>query len=71
MAECEGAMPESTIQSDLAPARMRIVRELTLDDARDLLDWLEAHGIVPAEVVIQASGLFAIVWPADGSNSSS
>ena len=47
----EGAMPETTLQPESIPLNQaRIAQGLTIESARDLLDWLEAHGIEKADI---------------------
>ena len=60
-----GRMQETAIQTDVVlQARVQIRHELTLDAARDLLDWLEAHDIEQPEIEAEESGLFTIAWTA-------
>jgi hypothetical protein len=40
---------------------MNVAHGLTIENARDLLDWLEAHGIDNATVEIDASDRVAIL----------
>jgi hypothetical protein len=55
-------MPETILQADVIPfAQRRIAQELTIESARDCLDWLEAHGVDQAEVEIDPAGRVAIV----------
>jgi hypothetical protein len=42
--------------------RRQAAGELTLDYARELLDWLENNGIEQFEVEIEQSGQFKVVW---------
>jgi hypothetical protein len=42
--------------------RRQAAGELTLDNARELLDWLENNGIDQFEVEIEQSGQFKVVW---------
>ena len=58
-------MQETAIQTDVVlRARTQIAHELTLDAARNLLDWLEAHDIEQAEIEAEESGLFTVAWAA-------
>lgn len=44
------------------PHADRIARDLSLTEARDLLDWLEGHGLFAANVDLTPSGLMTIAW---------
>jgi len=55
-------MPDTSVQTEpVAQAPAQVVEGLTLDEARDWLDWLEAHGINNATVEIDASDRVAIL----------
>ncbi len=57
-------MQDSAVQSEHAVrTRRRVARQLTLDEARDLLDWLEAQHVIQPEIEAEDSGLFTIAWP--------
>lgn len=57
-------MQEMTIQMDgISLSPMRIAQGLTLDEARDLLDWLEANGVDNPELDIEDVGDFTVRWP--------
>jgi hypothetical protein len=47
------APPEPAVQS---------AEHISLTDARDLLDWLEAHQIKPIEVLLEADGTMTVRW---------
>ena len=42
--------------------RVRSAHHLNVSQARDLLDWLEAHGITAQEVVLDGDGTFSVRW---------
>ena len=55
-------MSKSALQSETLPfAPMNVAHGLTIENTRDLLDWLEAHGIDNATVEIDASDRVAIL----------
>lgn len=55
-------MQETSIQRDVIPfPPMRIAQEVTIDRARDVLDWLEAHGVEQADVEIDSSERVSII----------
>lgn len=55
-------MYETSLHADIAaPAENCIAHGLTIDRARDLLDWLEAHGISSAEVSFDSTDHVAIL----------
>jgi len=45
-----------------AVERRQIAMELSLEKARDLLDWLESNGVDQFDVEIEPSGQFRVVW---------
>jgi hypothetical protein len=56
-------MQETAVTADLLPLlRRQVVEELTLERARDLLDWLEGAGVDQFNVEIEQSGQFRVVW---------
>ena len=42
----------------------RSAEHLTVSQARDLLDWLEAHKIPTTEVLVEADGTMTVRWKA-------
>ena len=49
-------MPETTLQTEIALlTETHVAQGLTIADARDVLDWLEAHGIDQTEIEIDES----------------
>jgi hypothetical protein len=57
-----GAMQETTILQDVAAPGKQAVRDLTVTEARDLLDWLEANHFNEPEVALEESGMFSVTW---------
>ncbi len=56
-------MPETTIQMDrIDLSRKRIAQGLTIEEARDLLDWLESKGIDRPELEVESTGDFTVRW---------
>lgn len=45
-----------------APA-MHAAEHLTIAEARDLLDWLQGHGIRAHEVTLEPDGKMTVRWP--------
>lgn len=45
-----------------APA-LHAAERLTITEARDLLDWLEGHGIRAHEVTLESDGTMTVRWP--------
>jgi hypothetical protein len=41
---------------------IRVAAHLTITDARDLLDWLEVHGIRARDVAIEPDGYMSVRW---------
>jgi len=61
--ECETALQETALQREAPPQpRAHVVKGLTLSDARDLLDWLEAHGIEQFEVDLDDGDMICVSW---------
>lgn len=58
--------PPAADQGATAPATPEVTSHmadhLPISRARDLLDWLEAHGITPAEVRIENDGTMTVRW---------
>ena len=52
--------------SEPAPAPpatpMQAAEHLSIAEARDLLDWLEGHGIKSREVTLEADGTMTVRW---------
>jgi hypothetical protein len=56
-------MQQTAVLSDVLPlTQPQIALELTVAKARELLDWLEAHGIDQFEIKVEESGKFTITW---------
>lgn len=45
-----------------APA-MQAAEHLTIAAARDLLDWLQGHGVRASEVTLEPDGTMTVRWP--------
>ena len=41
---------------------MHAAEHLTITEARDLLDWLQGHGIAAHEVKLEADGTMTVRW---------
>ncbi len=56
-------MPETTTRPEAATIPgVRVAPGLTFDEARDLLDWLEANGVTATDVEVEESGLVTVRW---------
>jgi hypothetical protein len=53
--------------SEPAPAPpatpMQAAEHLSIAEARDLLDWLQGHGIAAHEVTLEPDGKMTVRWP--------
>jgi hypothetical protein len=58
--------PPANVQGEATPATPEVTshmsNHLPISRARDLLDWLEAHGIAPEEVRIEDDGTMSVRW---------
>ena len=54
----------SAAEPHAGPVREQMAENLTLSEARDLLDWLEAHGIQARAVEADPAGRMTIRWAA-------
>lgn len=44
------------------PARLTIAEELPIDQAGQLLDWLESHGIAASNIELTTTGRLTVRW---------
>lgn len=56
-------MRETKVQGIDSPTQtIQVMQGLTIQRARDLLDWLEAQAITQPEIVFEESGLVTVRW---------
>ncbi|WP_157369354.1 hypothetical protein [Zavarzinella formosa] len=44
------------------PSRLTIAEELPIDQAGQLLDWLESHGIAASKIELTTTGRLTVRW---------
>jgi hypothetical protein len=53
-----------TINAPVTLPLPQAAHDLTIVEARELLDWLEAHHLAPVEIFLQEDGLVTVRWQA-------
>lgn len=47
------------------PSRLTIAEELPIDQAGQLLDWLESHGVTAGQIELTSTGQLTVRWRDD------